>query len=311
MTFALVFPGQGSQSVGMMTGFAGDAAVRSTFEEASEVLGLDMWRLAQEGPAQEQNLTLNTQPLMLTAGVAVYRAWVGSGGRAPSVLAGHSLGEYSAWVASGALELRAALPLVRLRAQAMQDAVPVGTGAMAAILGLADEAVRAVCAEAAQGEVVEAVNFNAPDQIVIAGHRTAVERAAAIAKAKGAKRALLLPVSAPFHSSLLAPAAEHLAHALARVELAAPAIPVVNNVDVALVSGPDEIRSALARQACKPVLWVESVRRIADFPVGRIIECGPGRILAGLTRRIAPQVESLALTDAAALTKACEAVAHG
>ncbi len=310
MTCAVVFPGQGSQSVGMMTGFADDAAVRATFEEAGEVLGCDMWQLAQEGPEPEQNLTLNTQPLMLTAGVAVYRAWVRAGGRVPSVLAGHSLGEYSAWVASGALAFRDALPLVRLRAQAMQDAVPVGTGAMAAILGLPDETVRAACAEAAQDEVVEAVNFNAPAQIVIAGHRTAVERAAAIARTKGAKRALLLPVSAPFHSSLLAPAAERLAQALARIELTVPQIPVVNNVDAAQVSSPQEIRSALARQACMPVLWVESVRRIALFPVRHIIECGPGRVLAGLTRRIAPQVEAAALTDAAALAKAAEAVAH-
>ena len=311
MTIALVFPGQGSQAVGMMRGFADDAAVRETFEEASTVLGRDMWRLAEEGPEEEQNLTLNTQPLMLTAGVAVYRSWVRAGGAVPRVLAGHSLGEYSAWVASGALEFRAALPLVRLRAQAMQDAVPVGTGAMAAILGLEDAAVRAVCEEAGQGEVVEAVNFNAPQQVVIAGQRGAVERAAGIAKSKGAKRALLLPVSAPFHSSLLAPAAERLAGALAQIDFAPPQIPVVNNVDVACVSQPDEIRSALARQACKPVLWVESVRHIAALPVTRILECGPGRVLAGLVRRIAPQVEPLALTDAVALAKAREMVAHG
>jgi [acyl-carrier-protein] S-malonyltransferase len=227
------------------------------------------------------------------------------------VLAGHRLGEYSAWVASGALEFRAALPLVRLRAQAMQDAVPVGTGAMAAVLGLDDDAVRAVCEEAGQGEVVEAVNYNAPQQVVIAGHRSAVERAAGIAKAKGAKRALLLPVSAPFHSSLLAPAAQRLAQALAQIDFAPPRIPVVNNVDVACVTEPDAIRSALARQACKPVLWVDSVRHIAALPVARILECGPGRVLAGLVRRIVPQVESLALTDSSALVKACEVPAHG
>ena len=310
MTFALVFPGQGSQSVGMMSGFADNAAVRATFDEASEVLGRDMWLLAQEGPEQEQSLTLNTQPLMLAAGVAVYRAWIQSGARTPSLLAGHSLGEYSAWVASGALEFRAALPLVQLRAQAMQEAVPVGTGAMAAVLGLADDAVRAACAEAAQGEVVEAVNFNAPQQVVIAGHRTAVERAASLVKARGARRALLLPVSAPFHSSLLAPAADRLAQELARIELKSPAIAVVNNVDAARVSAPDDIRSALARQACNPVLWVESVRRMVAADVKHVIECGPGRVLSGLTRRIAPHVESLALTDAHALTKAREAVAH-
>lgn len=310
MTFALVFPGQGSQSVAMMGGFADNAAVRTTFEEATEVLGQDMWRLAQEGSEQEQNLTVNTQPLMLTAGVAVFRAWTAAGAPAPSLLAGHSLGEYSAWVASGALRFRDALPLVRLRAQAMQDAVPVGTGAMAAILGLSDDAVREACAEAAQDEVVEAVNFNAPQQVVIAGHRVAVERAAAVMKRKGAKRALLLPVSAPFHSSLLKPAAERLAQALADIELKAPTIPVVNNVDVALVSAPSEIRSALARQACLPVRWVESVRRIAAAPVRFIIECGPGRVLAAMTRRIAPEIESLALTDEAALVKARQAVAH-
>jgi [acyl-carrier-protein] S-malonyltransferase len=310
MTFALVFPGQGSQSVAMMGGFADNAAVRTTFEEATEVLGQDMWRLAQEGSEQDQNLTVNTQPLMLTAGVAVFRAWTAAGAPAPSLLAGHSLGEYSAWVASGALRFRDALPLVRLRAQAMQDAVPVGTGAMAAILGLSDDAVREACAEAAQGEVVEAVNFNAPQQVVIAGHRVAVERAAAVMKRKGAKRALLLPVSAPFHSSLLKPAAERLAQALADIELKAPTIPVVNNVDVALVSAPSEIRSALARQACLPVRWVESVRRIAAAPVRFIIECGPGRVLAAMTRRIAPEIESLALTDEAALIKARQAVAH-
>ena len=309
MTFALVFPGQGSQSVGMMNGFAANRAVRSAFEEASEVLRRDMWRLAQEGPREEQNLTINTQPLMLTAGVAVFRAWTQAGARPPSLLAGHSLGEYSAWVAAGTLRFRDALPLVRLRAQAMQEAVPVGTGAMAAILGLSDDAVREACAEAAQGEVVEAVNFNAPHQVVIAGHRAAVERAAAVAKTKGAK-ALLLPVSAPFHSSLLAPAAERLAQALSQIELTAPAVPVVNNVDAAQATAPDEIRSALARQACRPVRWVESVRRIADADVNCIIECGPGRVLAGLTRRIAPGVASLALTDEAAAAKAREAVSH-
>jgi [acyl-carrier-protein] S-malonyltransferase len=310
MTFALVFPGQGSQSVAMMGGFADNAAVRTTFEEATDLLGQDMWRLAQEGPEQDQNLTVNTQPLMLTAGVAVFRAWTNAGAPAPILLAGHSLGEYSAWVASGSLQFRDALPLVRLRAQAMQEAVPVGTGAMAAILGLSDDAVREACAEAAQGEVVEAVNFNAPQQVVIAGHRDAVERAAAVMKRKGAKRALLLPVSAPFHSSLLTPAAERLAQALADIELKAPTIPVVNNVDVALVSAPSEIRSALARQACLPVRWVESVRRIAAAPVRYIIECGPGRVLAAMTRRIAPEIESLALIDEAALLKARQAIAH-
>jgi [acyl-carrier-protein] S-malonyltransferase len=310
MTFALVFPGQGSQSVGMMKGFSANAAVRATFDEASDVLGRDVWQLAQEGPEEEQNLTVNTQPLMLTAGVAVYRAWDAADAPKPSFLAGHSLGEYSAWVASGALRFRDALPLVQLRARAMQEAVPVGSGAMAAILGLSDDAVRSACAEAAHGEVVEAVNFNAPQQIVIAGHRGAVERAIALVKSRGARRAVLLPVSAPFHSSLLGPAAERLTQRLAEIDLQPPAIPVVNNVDAAQVREPDEIRSALARQACMPVRWAESVRKIADAHVRYIVECGPGRVLSGLTRRIAPEVESLALLDEAALMKAREAVAH-
>lgn len=310
MTFALVFPGQGSQSVGMMKGFSANAAVRATFDEASDVLGRDVWQLAQEGPEEEQNLTVNTQPLMLTAGVAVYRAWDAADAPRPSFLAGHSLGEYSAWVASGALQFRDALPLVQLRARAMQEAVPVGSGAMAAILGLSDDAVRSACAEAADGEVVEAVNFNAPQQIVIAGHRGAVERAIALVKSRGARRAVLLPVSAPFHSSLLGPAAERLTQRLAEIDLQPPAIPVVNNVDAAQVREPDEIRSALARQACMPVRWAESVRKIAGAHVRYIVECGPGRVLSGLTRRIAPEVESLALLDEAALMKAREAVAH-
>jgi [acyl-carrier-protein] S-malonyltransferase len=311
MRFALVFPGQGSQSVGMMKGFEGSAAVRTTFAEASEVLGQDFWRLAADGPAEAQNLTVNTQPLMLTAGVAVYRAWIEAGGGVPSLLAGHSLGEYSAWVAAGALRFGDALPLVRLRAQAMQEAVPVGTGAMAAILGLADDAVRAACQEAAQAEVVEAVNFNAPNQVVIAGHKAAVERAASAAKTRGAKRAMMLPVSAPFHSSLLQPAADRLAAHLAGVPLQAPNIPVINNVDVAMVSAPEEIRNALARQACRPVRWVEIVQRMADAGITHIVECGPGKILAGLTKRIAAGVESSALTDSAALAATVEAVRHG
>jgi [acyl-carrier-protein] S-malonyltransferase len=311
MTFAFVFPGQGSQSVGMMKGFEGSTAVRATFAEASEVLGQDMWQLAAEGPAEAQNLTVNTQPLMLTAGVAVYRAWIEAGGGVPSFLAGHSLGEYSAWVVAGALGFADALPLVRLRAQAMQEAVPVGTGAMAAILGLGDDAVREVCREAAQGEVVEAVNFNAPNQIVIAGHKSAVERAAGVLKARGAKRAMMLPVSAPFHSSLLLPAAERLAAYLARVTLNAPSIPVINNVDVATVSAAEEIRNALARQACSPVRWVEIVQRMADSGVTHIVECGPGKVLAGLTKRIATGIESSALTDSAVLATTIETVRHG
>jgi len=308
MTFALVFPGQGSQSVGMMKGFAASDAVRQTFEEASGVLKQNLWALSETGPSDAQMLTVNTQPLMLTAGVAAYRAWVAAGGPAPSVLAGHSLGEYSAWVVSGALAFSDALPLVRLRAQAMQESVPVGTGAMAAVLGLDDDTVRSVCEEAAQGEVVEAVNFNAPSQVVIAGQKSAVERAATLAKAKGAKRAMLLPVSAPFHCSLLRPAAERLAEHLKTVEIRSPTIPVVNNVDVGTVSAPAQIKDALARQACNPVRWVEVVNSIAHFGAKQVIECGPGKILAGLTKRIAPSIESMAVTDDASLAAAIVAV---
>jgi [acyl-carrier-protein] S-malonyltransferase len=311
MTYAFVFPGQGSQSVGMMKGFEGSAAVKATFAEASEVLGQDMWELAQSGPAESQNLTVNTQPLMLAAGVAVYRAWLEAGGGAPAMVAGHSLGEYSAWVAAGAIEFRDALPLVRLRAQAMQEAVPVGQGAMAAVLGLDDDSVRAACAEAAQGEVVEAVNFNAPNQVVIAGSKAAVERAAAAAKARGAKRAMMLPVSAPFHSSLLAPAARRLAEYLADVAISTPKLPVVNNVDVAVVNDPAAIRDALSRQACNPVRWVEVVRCIASGGVTKVVECGPGKVLAGMTKRIEGSLESLSITDADSLTAALEAVRNG
>jgi len=311
MTYAFVFPGQGSQSVGMMKGFEESAAVRTTFAEASDVLGQDLWGLAQSGPAEAQSLTVNTQPLMLTAGVAVYRAWLEAGGAPPAVVAGHSLGEYSAWVAAGSIQFRDALPLVRLRAQAMQEAVPVGQGAMAAVLGLDDDGVRAACAESAQGEVVEAVNFNAPSQVVIAGHKSAVERAAAAVKNRGAKRAMLLPVSAPFHSSLLAPAAERLAEHLASLQIALPQIPVVNNVDVAIVSDPSAIRDALARQACNPVRWVEVTQRILGARATQVYECGSGKVLAGLTKRIQASLESQAITDAASLVAALEAVRHG
>ena len=310
-TFALVFPGQGSQSVGMMKGFEGSTAVRATFAEASEVLKQDMWQLAESGPVESQSLTVNTQPLMLTAGVAVYRAWLEAGGARPALVAGHSLGEYSAWVVSGALQFGAALPLVRLRAAAMQDAVPVGEGAMAAILGLGEADVRRACAEAAAGEVVEAVNFNAPNQVVIAGHKAAVERAAGIAKIRGAKRAMLLPVSAPFHSSLLSSAAERLAEYLAGVEICAPAIPVVNNVDAQVVADPNGIRSALARQACSPVRWVEVVEYMAQAGVTHVVECGPGRVLAGLNKRIRASLHSYALTDMASIVSTMQALQHG
>ncbi|MDB5864890.1 MAG: fabD [Betaproteobacteria bacterium] len=306
--FALVFPGQGSQSVGMMQAYSESTVVRAVFREASEVLGQDLWTLVAEGPAEELNATVNTQPVMLTAGYATYRAWVEAGGAEPTMLAGHSLGEYSALVAAGVLEFSDALPLVRFRAQAMQDAVPLGTGAMAAILGLTDDAVRSACAQAAAGEVVEAVNFNAPSQVVIAGHKAAVERGAAAAKAAGARRAVMLPVSAPFHSSLLEPAAQRLAGYVSGIPFKAPRIPVVNNVDVAVIADPEGIRRALARQACSPVRWVEVIQALARAGVTDVVECGPGRVLAGLARRIDPALKGHAVTDPQSLDQTLEAL---
>lgn len=308
MKFALVFPGQGSQAVGMMQPFADSKVVRDTFADASAALGQDLWQLVAEGPAEELNSTVNTQPVMLTAGYAVYRAWLEAGGSEPALVAGHSLGEYTALVAAGVIAFRDAVPLVRFRAQAMQEAVPVGTGAMAAILGLDDDAVRAACSEAARGEVVEPVNFNAPSQVVIAGHKSAVERGAEAAKARGAKRAVMLPVSAPFHSSLLKPAADRLAEYMKGVAFSAPRIPVVNNVDVAIAGDPDHIKDALARQACNPVRWVEVVRHMAAAGVTHIAECGPGKVLAGLTRRIDGSLQGLAITDPQSLAQAIRAL---
>jgi [acyl-carrier-protein] S-malonyltransferase len=292
----------------MMRGFADRPGVRATFDEASAALGEDLWAMVENGPDTALNATVNTQPVMLTAGVAVWREWLANGGPAPAVVAGHSLGEYSALVAAGSLTLADAVRTVRFRAQAMQEAVPAGTGAMAAILGLDDDAVREACAGAAQGEVVEAVNFNAPSQVVIAGHKAAVERAAERAKAAGAKRALLLPVSAPFHSTLLAPAADRLAAFLRDVALSAPAMPLVNNVDVACVSDPAAIRDALARQARSPVRWVETIRAIAGMGATTIIECGPGKVLNGLTRRIDGSLQGFAVVDVASLDEALKAV---
>ena len=303
MKFAFLFPGQGSQSIGMMQGFNALPVVRDTFVEASALLGQDLWALATEGPAELLNLTVNTQPLMLVAGVATYRAWLAQGGRAPDVMAGHSLGEYSALVAAGALTLEAALPLVRLRANAMQSAVAEGVGAMAAILGLDDATVRAVCAEAAQGEVLEAVNFNSPGQVVIAGHKAAVERGMVLAKEKGAKRALPLPVSVPSHCALMHPAAEQLAAALADVAIHAPQIPVLHNADVMTYSNPDQIRDALARQLYSPVRWVETVQAMANDGVTLAAECGPGKVLAGLTKRIDDRVAATALVSMDAITE--------
>ncbi|MCK9985042.1 MAG: [acyl-carrier-protein] S-malonyltransferase [Azoarcus sp.] len=301
MAFALVFPGQGSQSVGMMAGYGDRAEIRDTFTEASDALGEDLWQMVNDGPAERLALTVNTQPLMLTAGVAAYRAWLAAGGPKPQLVAGHSLGEYSALVAAGAMAFADAVPLVRFRAQAMQEAVPAGEGGMAALLGLEVEAVREACAEAAQGEVVEAANLNAPGQIVIAGAKGAVERAIEAAKARGAKRAMLLPVSAPFHCALMKPAAERLAERLASVAIGKPEIAVINNVDVAVYDDPARIRDALVRQAFSPVRWIELVQEMARRGMGHVLECGPGKVLAGMTKRIAGDVQGGSIHDAASL----------
>jgi [acyl-carrier-protein] S-malonyltransferase len=307
MKLAIVFPGQGSQAVGMMAGYAEHPLVRETFVEASQVLGQDLWALVDNGPAEALNETVNTQPVMLTADVAVYRAWRAAGGAEAALMAGHSLGEYAALVAAGAIAFADALPLVRFRAQAMQQAVPQGVGAMAAIMGLDDEGVVAACAEAAQMQSVEAVNFNAPGQVVIAGHKEAVERAIAAAKARGAKRGLLLPVSAPFHSKLLQPAAEKLTAYLAEVPVRVANVAVLHNVDVARAATPEAVRAALARQAASPVRWVETMQAFVAQGVTHIIESGPGAVLTGLARRIAPGVEVLPLNDANAIAAAIAA----
>ncbi|MDR0777503.1 MAG: ACP S-malonyltransferase [Azonexus sp.] len=301
MSFAFVFPGQGSQSVGMMAAYGDAAVVRATFDEASAALGDDLWALVADGPAEALAQTVNTQPVMLTAGIAAWRLWREKGGKLPAVVAGHSLGEYSALVAAGVLDFKDAVPLVRLRAAAMQEAVPLGTGAMAAVLGLDNTDIAAACAEAAQGEIVEPVNFNANGQTVIAGHKAAVERAMEACRARGAKMAKALPVSAPFHSSLIRPAADKLAARLAELKLKAPAIPVINNVDVAIENEPARIRDALVRQTYNPVRWVETVQRMAASGVTTIAECGPGKVLAGLTKRCADGVAGIALADAAAI----------
>jgi [acyl-carrier-protein] S-malonyltransferase len=307
--FAFVFPGQGSQSVGMLDAWGDHPEVAATLREASDALGEDVAKLIHEGPKEALALTTNTQPVMLVAGVAAYRAWRAEGGAEPSVMAGHSLGEYSALVASGALTLAQAAPLVRFRAQAMQDAVPVGTGAMAAILGMDAQKVIEGCAEAVRTfgtnttEVVEAVNFNDPAQTVIAGSKAAVEKACELLKASGAKRALPLPVSAPFHSSLMKPAAEKLKEKLAATPFVAPRIPVINNIEVKAESGPDRIRAALYEQAFGPVRWVECVRAIKARGVSTIVECGPGKVLAGMCKRIDAELNGLALSDPATLAE--------
>jgi [acyl-carrier-protein] S-malonyltransferase len=301
MALAFVFPGQGSQSVGMMNGWANLAVVKATFDEASAILGQDLWQMAADGPIELLNATINTQPLMLTAGVAVWRAWQAQGGTQPTVLAGHSLGEYSALVAAEALSFGDALQMVRLRAEAMQEAVPVGTGAMAAILGLADDEIIAACQEAAQGDVVAAVNFNSPGQVVIAGSKAAVERACDACKARGAKRAMLLPVSVPSHCALMRPASDKLKQKLDTIVISTPAIPVLHNADVTAYSDAAQIKDALVRQLYEPVRWVETIAKMAQDEVTVIAECGPGKVLAGLNKRIASDVQQVALVDTAAL----------
>ena len=305
MTFAFVFPGQGSQSVGMLNSISERPEVRATLEEASEALGEDVAKLIAEGPAEALSLTTNTQPVMLTAAIAFYRAWLAAGGTVPKVMAGHSLGEYSALVAAGVIRFKDAVPLVRFRAEAMQTAVPVGTGGMAAILGLDDATVIKVCAEAsaASGGVVEAVNFNAPGQVVIAGASDAVTKACELLKAAGAKRALPLPVSAPFHSSLLQPASEKLKGYLANIEFKVPTISVINNVDVEILHDPVAIKDALVRQAAKPVRWQETIQKMASQGITRVVECGPGKVLAGLTKRINDQVTGVPVFDDASLNE--------
>ncbi|HNX71210.1 ACP S-malonyltransferase [Rivihabitans pingtungensis] len=308
MAFAFLFPGQGSQSLNMMDGFAA-AVVKDTFDEASDALGDDLWAMLKADSNEAINQTINTQPLMLAAGVAAFRAWLAAGGARPSVVAGHSLGEYSALVAADALDFDDAVRLVRLRAEAMQSAVPAGEGAMAAVLGLEDADIVAACAEAAQGEVVEAVNFNAPGQVVIAGGKAAVERAIAACKARGAKRAMPLPVSVPSHCALMKPAAERLAEALESVSINVPVLPVLHNADVAAYSEAAQIRDALVRQLYSPVRWTETIRKLAADGVLLHAECGPGKVLAGLNKRIESTLSTSALTDDAAIAAALTSLA--
>ena len=301
---AFVFPGQGSQSVGMMAGFAATPIVEKTFIEANEILGIDLWGMVRDGPAEALNQTVNTQPVMLVAGVACWRAWRQKNGALPAWLAGHSLGEYSALVAAEAMRFEDALPLVRYRAQSMQEAVPEGTGGIAAILGLDDAKLREVCEGAAHGEVLEPANLNSPGQVVIAGHRGAVERGMALAKEKGAKRAVMLPMSAPSHCSLMKPAADKLAARLAAIEIRKPQMPVIHNRFVESFDDPAKIRQALVEQLYNPVRWIETVELLGRKGVKRIVECGPGKVLTGLSKRIVPDIEYLSITDTAALDAA-------
>ena len=304
--FAFVFPGQGSQAIGMLNGFAGNAVVEQTVAEASEALGFDLGKMIAEGPKEDLDLTTNTQPVMLTAAVAVYRAWLAAGGPAPTIVAGHSVGEYSALVAAGVIAFNDAVPLVRFRAKVMQEAVPVGQGGMAVILGLAADDVRALCLQAAAaepGSVVEAVNFNEPTQIVIAGHTGAVDRACELAKAKGAKRALKLAVSAPFHSSLLKPASDRLRQYMQDLAFSAPQIALINNVDVAILNDPALIKDALVRQAAGPVRWVETMQKLAADGTTLVIESAPSKVLVGMAKRIDARLAGEALVDQASLDR--------
>jgi len=314
MSFAFVFPGQGSQSVGMLASLSGtDPVIRSTFDEASAVLGYDLWHLVQEGPAERLNSTEYTQPAMLAAGIATLRLWSTRGGKDPAVVAGHSLGEFTALVAAGVLEFPAAIALVRFRGRSMEEAVPAGTGAMAAVLGLDDAGVEAACQEAAQGAVVEPVNFNSPGQVVIAGETAAVNRAIAAAKTRGAKRAVIIPVSVPSHSSLMRKAAERFGQHLTKVELRPARLRYISAVDAAVHSEPDDIRALLTRQLASPVKWVDTVRAIAGTGIAQLIECGPGKVLTGLNRRIErrPDLTFLALEDPASIDTALSATSGG
>ena len=304
MTLAIVFPGQGSQSLGMLKGFADLPIVETTMREAGALVDVDYWGMVTEGPAEALNQTVNTQPLMLAAGVACWRAWRERGGAMPALFAGHSLGEYTALVAAGSLKFEDAVPLVRLRAQAMQEAVPEGTGGIAAILGLDDGKLAQLCSDAAQGQVVEPANLNSPGQVVIAGHRAAVERAMALARERGAKRAVMLPMSAPSHCSLMRPAAERLREALSKIDVNAPSVPVLHNRSVESYDDPVRVRGALIEQLDHPVRWIEVVQALAARGATRIVECGPGKVLAGLNKRIVPAVECLAVSDTASLEAA-------
>jgi len=306
MKLALVFPGQGSQSVGMLQGYSGVPGVHEAIEEAKRILGAPFTTLLDQGPAEQLDLTVNTQPAMVTGGYAAYTAWRALGGPDPEVVAGHSLGEYTALVVAGALKFADALPLVRFRAQAMQEAVPAGEGAMAAILSLDEDKVRQACSEA--GGVVQAVNFNSPEQIVIAGEKAAVQRASERCTALGAKRAIPLPVSAPFHSSLMKPAGDKLRGYLAKVAIGAPKLRLVNNVDVKVETSPEMIKDALVRQASSPVRWVETIRAMRAQGVTHVIECGPGKALAGMVKRIDRELQTASLNDRASIEKALATV---